>query len=905
MACLLIGVPSGCQLGPDSGLPSDEPGIRGKADDFFDPSRGVAADPPLPASCVRPGDPCDDCGGEMPLCTEDAGGASYCTHACEVDTDCPMVAPYCAVDRRGQQVCQRLIDTSSAACGRSAPAGQPGGPCGEGCAEGECVTVSVDSDERRLCTRVCSHDRDCGPNAFCGTLTGVEGRRCVPQPCACIAGADAVPVAAMDPALAAAGHRRCEFGHETEDMRGHYGRALSDDPFRLTTFNRLYYAPMSIPPFVEEQSERAAAAMASGRAASALLRQAAERWDVDPSVPSEHLPPASTSFAQAILRLEAPLEGDLAQAHLEQIERDATDLPPELQRALVPVLDALRNAAALRELALACAELDAEGRARLFANPAGHFYAKAPDAYVGEPIDLGTESDERLFRRSLAYRYLAAAAVHLAEAVEAAELERFRGSGAYAFDYPTPLGRIVIGGQGDDLYAADDPSLAGDLLFVLDVGGDDRYEVQIGANASIDNPVSLAVDLEGSDVYTYRGVVDREDRAPRMTSDADGRAAGPHAVSLSERGRQGSGRLGVGLLFDLGGQSDQYASLRFSQGSGLVGVGLLFDDGGDDRYQSEAGSQGAAHFGMGLLIDRGGDDTYSGYSAVQGSAFVHGVGMLVDGGGRDSYRVQPGDRYVPSAAWTDEDDPIYRWGNSQGAAWGRRGDHPVDGIRNGVHSSGGFGALIDLDGDDTYRCGSFCQGSGYWFGVGMLSDRAGNDRYDGRIYHVGAAVHMGLGIFVDASGDDVYGAIRDDRGLSLGFAHDFSIGWHQDGGGNDVYDGAWQSFGTGSNQSFGMFANLGDGDDVYRSNHFLGYGMVTGIAREAGDRRLRRRTAGLFFDAGGRDSYSRPSYFTPDPIDESTWWEHPQMETTYGPNGEPLGEPLSPMPRAFSIGVDR
>ena len=121
----------------------------------------------------------------------------------------------------------------------------------------------------------------------------------------------------------------------------------------------------------------------------------------------------------------------------------------------------------------------------------------------------------------------------------------------------------------------------------------------------------FAIDLGGDDVYGYVGDENAEAAAPLLPDDGSGRFEpgsngapfGP--FSFSKTSRQGGANLGVALHFDLGSGNDQYRSLRRSQGFGSMGVGVLYDDGGDDIYRCEAGCQGSALFGIGVQIDAG------------------------------------------------------------------------------------------------------------------------------------------------------------------------------------------------------------------------------------------------------------------------------------------------------------
>ena len=229
-------------------------------------------------------------------------------------------------------------------------------------------------------------------------------------------------------------------------------------------------------------------------------------------------------------------------------------------------------------------------------------------------------------------------------------------------------------------------------------------------------------------------------RSPQLPSDASGRYGDAYygPFSLSSRGRQGSGTLGIGIALDLGTEGDEYRSLRKSQGWGALGVGILYDAGGDDTYLCEAGCQGASAFGVGILLDAGpGTDRYEGYNSVQGFAYVKAVGILYDSGGDDTYLAQPDDVLY----YNPQDPGRSNSSMSQGMGFGRRSDPPPYGTGDGVFMSGGLGVLRDLGGDDDYECAIFCEGSGYWFGTGILADGAGGDHYDARWYVQGGAAH--------------------------------------------------------------------------------------------------------------------------------------------------------------------
>ncbi|MCU0659872.1 MAG: rhodanese-like domain-containing protein, partial [Polyangiaceae bacterium] len=153
----------------------------------------------------------------------------------------------------------------------------------------------------------------------------------------------------------------------------------------------------------------------------------------------------------------------------------------------------------------------------------------------------------------------------------------------------TPQGPVVLGGPGPNRYR-------GAFLAIVDVGGDDRYELQAGQEPP------LLLDLEGNDRYE---VEDRE---------------GPWPVGRAT------------LLADLQGD-DFYGSSLSGLGYGYFGAAALVEAGGDDRYEVERSGLGAGRFGAGVLLDMGGDDRYQGGRGSQGFGGPGGVGMLVEVGG--------------------------------------------------------------------------------------------------------------------------------------------------------------------------------------------------------------------------------------------------------------------------------
>ncbi|MCK6481897.1 MAG: hypothetical protein L6R43_17650, partial [Planctomycetes bacterium] len=140
--------------------------------------------------------------------------------------------------------------------------------------------------------------------------------------------------------------------------------------------------------------------------------------------------------------------------------------------------------------------------------------------------------------------YLARAAAEVLMAADRAAgiLREAAGGPAFEFRAETTLGTVLLRGGGDD---ADGEGDRGPFLLRIDTGGDDRYAA--GAAASPEVPVSVLLDVSGSDTY-------------ESPPDADA---------------FGAGHFGVGVLLDLAGD-DRYAlagDRSLGLGAGVFGVG--------------------------------------------------------------------------------------------------------------------------------------------------------------------------------------------------------------------------------------------------------------------------------------------------------------------------------------------
>lgn len=346
--------------------------------------------------------------------------------------------------------------------------------------------------------------------------------------------------------------------------------------------------------------------------------------------------------------------------------------------------------------------------------------------------------------------------------------------------------KAIIGGLGSNHYK-------GDYALIIDLGGDDTYELTRRPN--FEN--QIIIDLGGNDKYF---------------------ALEDYALAC--------GYFGYSVLIDVTGD-DLYQGKNFSVGCGFFGCGLLWDQAGNDTYIGDQFTQSAGGFGIGVLKDDCGNDRYQAALMGQGFGFVNGVGALLDGQGSDHYFA--GGKYKELLGLAGE---IRYQSMSQGCAYGLRPD-----------LSGGMGFLFDYDGDDSYNVDMYGQGSSYWWGLGALVDFKGNDRYIAQQYAQGAGIHMSLGCLVDSSGNDFYYS----KGVSQGCGHDLGAGMLFDLYGNDNYVATDGSQAYGSANGFGLLVD-GAGNDGY-------YVKDKKTTQGVGNPRREYGSVAIFLDCGGTDRY--------------------------------------------------
>ena len=572
-------------------------------------------------------------------------------------------------------------------------------------------------------------------------------------------------------------------------------------------FDACYEDPWRIPYFVDMHKKLFTLAMGQPapllESASRMLGQGSRRSLLgDPAAEFVQLSLEPGSFETAL--------GRMRQAGLIKGAWPSTSqVPREVQRAAAILIFSSMSSIEYRRAAF----LNVADMPNAFAQVL---------ATVGEPTGPVAERRQLLLQRQCDMTYLYATAQDIGAATNASSVlvRTVPNNVVYDFKVDTDWGSIHLSGGKDSVHD-------GTPSFIrIDTGGNDTY-VNSPCNSTVSNWFSVSLDTQGSDKYL-------SDPALAKTPIEEWSLRAKHR---NQRG-PGSAMFGLTFLIDLEGD-DLYRSTRSSFGSSNFGVAYLGDYSGKDVYDSYADSQGFGHYGIGILDDTEGDDTYLAFTQSQAVGLPHGAGLLLDKAGQDRYVANDKVLDFPSAQTADHNNSM-----SQGAGYGFRADYLT-----GHSQSGGLGLLFDASGNDSYSCGVFGQGAGYWEGIGMLWDGGGTDTYLGQWYVQAASAHFGIGYLEDAAGNDDY---RAGMNMAQGAGHDFSIGFLLDREGNDQHQAPNLSLGAGNANGIGVFVDM-VGDDNYVSS-----GVTVGTAAEAQKSSLRERALclGVFMDLGGTDSYS-------------------------------------------------
>lgn len=307
-------------------------------------------------------------------------------------------------------------------------------------------------------------------------------------------------------------------------------------------------------------------------------------------------------------------------------------------------------------------------------------------------------------------------------------------------------------------------------LFLLDVGGNDHYE--LGGAALAPAPgIRVLIDHEGDDQYSAL--------AP---------GAGPSSAVM-----------GYGLLWDTSG-NDQYEAGWLAQGAAVLGVAWHVDDAGHNTYRAIGMAQAFSWGGDALLISSPGNDSYTSQTLSQASAGPGGLSLLLDPGGNDHYQLRSDQLVWPSPQLPDRNASL-----GQGAGFGS--SETAGAASPSETWPGGVAVLIDAGGNDIYRADVFAQGSGLRQGTGLLLDLAGSNQFAAAWYAMGSAAHQAVGVLWSAGGGaDQYHA---SHVTSLGAGHDASIGMLVDAGGSDQFTLDDLGLGAAHDGGHGVFIHRG------------------------------------------------------------------------------------------------
>jgi hypothetical protein len=271
--------------------------------------------------------------------------------------------------------------------------------------------------------------------------------------------------------------------------------------------------------------------------------------------------------------------------------------------------------------------------------------------------------------------------------------------------------------EGDDEYLADmyaqGAALYG-LGVLLDGGGKDRFTVAaLGQGLGLQQGFGLLFEGGGDDDYRALGGEPSLYGTPGLVNawaqgvglGLRGIATGGVGVLLDRSGRDrydagnfaqgGAYYRGVGMLLDLGNDSDVLRGSRYAQAWGAHGgVGYLLNAGGDDSYYTRhiANAGLAWDYSLALFYDVAGDDLYDAGDFSLAASAHRSIAWFVDEAGADEYRgARPARRnegppnfslFLDRAPHGDRRDgrpvsPGCEWGEAYGfTVWNEAGDTP-------------------------------------------------------------------------------------------------------------------------------------------------------------------------------------------------------------------------------------
>ncbi len=785
-----------------------------------------------------------DCDNVITRCTSqrpDADGV--CATMCSDDSDCA-----------GDRSCEETIHGSlclepnfggppqcGVIAGDDSEIGQPCGDNLDDC-DGDGIFCAEAGDVPGFCSTGCTGDSNCPDGATCGV--GPDGFTiCLPAQCRCAGAPDLVDdlTDGWQEALNDLGMTACDLFiyRSVVDDTGDWDDVLLDD----ASLAQWHGAPVAA---MGEIRAHLASLDDVSHQPGPLVAEAAAPLDISLGTPQTSIPTAS-SLADALSDLAASAGGSTDPS---DVDDELSDLPDDVEELATDIVEAIDNAYQQRDQAFSDAGIDTDVLDDLFEQTHRLWLPHGTDQDVLDVDDPDIADAIDNFPLDEITQIGADLAVAIEIALNNTDVDPDTIEDEFSVHVDTPAGAVIIGDSSDNVYE-EDADFDGTTALILEIGGDNTYEIPVGANQSVANGISIAIDLDGADTYTYDKVGDDNDGDRLLESDDAGRldpadAGDDGPVSLSETARQGAGRLGVGMVFDRGSGQDTYETLRLGQGAGIFGVGALFDQGTDAAtFDAEAFAQGAGFHGVGLLYSAGGDNIYRLWHAGQGMGIGGGVGLLYDKDGHDDYTAVTG---------TDDDDDILYYSPTDG---GNANRSLAQGASAGIDDiAAGLGILRDYAGNDTYTAASYAQGYSEDLGVGVLGDADGDDDYLGRSFIQGTGVDAGVGVLLDLGGDDDFNQRSNPSNIGQGIG-DY-LGWGAfvvEGGTNDI---RYSLPGGGVAFDGGMAFSLFDGGP--NDHNAPGGGLGLASFNAPGDSPLADTpTVGIFVQTGAeQDSYSHP-----------------------------------------------
>jgi len=383
-----------------------------------------------------------------------------------------------------------------------------------------------------------------------------------------------------------------------------------------------------------------------------------------------------------------------------------------------------------------------------------HYFAGGADEST-----RGLLADVKRGNIDQAARFFLSSVESLAASIESISVtEEWEGT-----EFETPCGKVILAGRGDDHHEG------GDYLLLIDFGGNDTYAPGNACGRN-ETPLCAVIDLGGNDIYASgRSLAEAGAGAGIGGIGVLLDVEGDDRYQVTGYGA-GFAACGAGILIDRAGD-DRYVGDTFTQAVGFLGVGLLLDEAGDDYYELFTFGQGLGlPMGTGLLCDRRGNDEYvarddelrspspqsaeHNVSLAQGCGYAFrteedrsssgGLGILLDQEGDDRYR---GAVFAQAIG--------YWFG--VGMLFDLAGNDEYEAVYYGQSASAHFALsyLRDVSGDDHYRTSlSQSLGNGRDLSISIFRDDTGDDHYFAPDRSLGCGDVAGCGLFADLAGRD-------------------------------------------------------------------------------------------------------------------------------------------------------